>query len=136
MDCTKTLDYVHERDRMCDYYCTKHVQGCDYCPLGTEEFYYCTGKIYTDEDIIKVVQKWSDSHEEDSPKVSLREHTFLRVFDEVYDGELAAIGRNKDGVLYFYNGISEAVKIDTTMFPFIEPGDRYSIATLLSYQII
>ena len=136
MDCTKTLDYVRERNRMCDYYFSKHIQGCNYCPLGDIEDFHCTGHIFTDEKIVKVLQEWSDSHKETFPKITLREHNFLQVFDEVYDCELAAIGRNRDGALYFYNGISEAVKIDTTMFPFIEPGDRYPVATLLTYQII
>ena len=136
MDCTQTLDYVRERNRMCDYYFNKHIQGCNYCPFGDIEDFHCTGHIFTDEKVVKVLQEWSDSHKETFPKITLREHNFLQVFDEVYDSELAAIGRNKDGVLYFYNGVSEAVKIDTTMFPFIEPGDRYPVATLLTYQII
>lgn len=136
MDCTKTLDYVHERNRMCDYYSSKHIQGCDFCPLGNIEDFHCMGHVYTDEDIVGIVQGWADSHKEKIPKITLWELNFLQVFNEVYNTELAAIGRNKDGILYFYNGVSDAIKIDPTMFSFIEPGDRYSVATLLTYQII
>lgn len=55
-DCAKTLDYFHERERMCDSFIDEEY-GCTKCPLF--KFYRCT--IATEE-YISIVQNWSDTH--------------------------------------------------------------------------
>ena len=57
-DCTKTLDYFHEKERLCDSFINEEY-GCTKCPLF--KFYRCT--IATEE-YISIVQKWSDAHPE------------------------------------------------------------------------
>lgn len=55
-NCNNTLEYVHERSRMCD----SHTHCID-CPICTN----CRGKIRgVNADEIAAVQKWSDEHPE------------------------------------------------------------------------
>lgn len=54
-DCNKTLDYSHEKKRMCGTY-----HDCSNgCPLSV---IYCHGDIMQEH--IDIVQKWSDEHPE------------------------------------------------------------------------
>lgn len=67
-DCSKTMDFKHERNRMCDSYV-----GClDNCPLY-EKFCYSTK--YLTQEHIDIVQKWSDEHPEKT-----RNEAFLELF--------------------------------------------------------
>ena len=74
-DCSKTLDFFHERNRMCNSY----VECLDGCPLEGK-FCYST-KHLTQEHIqehIDIVQKWSDEHPEKT-----REEVFLEIFPKL-----------------------------------------------------
>lgn len=58
-DCSRTLDWTHEKRRICDSYWEKG-SGCSECPLGGE--HRSCGGAYTQEDI-DTVQAWSDAHQ-------------------------------------------------------------------------
>lgn len=70
-DCTKTLDYFHERRRMCDS-TVNAEEGCTKCPLF--KFYKCTTVT---EEFISIVQSWSDTH----PEVKSKEKPVLTADD-------------------------------------------------------
>lgn len=65
-DCSKTVDFLKERKRLCDSYNCKMcpVQPFfkipDVCPLFDDDLY--------GEKLIDFVQKWSDEHPEPKPK--------------------------------------------------------------------
>lgn len=73
-DCSKTVDFFKERQRMCDSYKCKMCPAQvlfnipDVCPVFDDNL--------CDEKIIDFVQKWSDSHPEPKPK------TYADVFRE------------------------------------------------------
>ena len=58
VDCSQTMNYVKERDRMCEYYSSR--KGCPGCPLyglGDDELVRNTTQEYID-----ILQKWSDEN--------------------------------------------------------------------------
>lgn len=66
-DCSKTLDFILERERMCKFY--ENCEGCPATDLVAEDTCLCAA--YEDDfikDAIIVVQKWSDEHPEPKPK--------------------------------------------------------------------
>ena len=56
-DCSKAIDYIHEKERMCDSITDK--SDCEKCPLF--KLYRCTEAT---EESISIVQNWSDTHPE------------------------------------------------------------------------
>lgn len=58
-DCSKTLDFTHERNRMCNT-----IRDCDKCPLNI--YSSCTTDRLVDntQNLIDEVQKWSDNNPE------------------------------------------------------------------------
>ena len=70
-DCSKCLDYEHERKRMCKYY----NGDCHKCDVGDFHFSCFISDL---QDKIDAVQKWSDEH----PKP--HEKTILEDFIEKY----------------------------------------------------
>ena len=66
MDCSKTLIYVAERNRMCGTY----DKNCWECPLVKDGC--CDIVEELTQKHIDVVQKWSDEH----PQETMREHFF------------------------------------------------------------
>lgn len=66
-DCSKTVDFIHERERMCNFY--KNCEGCPATDLVAEDTMLCAA--YEDDfitDVISIVQKWSDEHPAPKPK--------------------------------------------------------------------
>ena len=57
MDCSKTLDFSKEFDRLCNTYIAAECKGC---PLENSH-YSCDGYDVTQK-VIDIVQKWSDEH--------------------------------------------------------------------------
>lgn len=73
-DCSKTLDYAHERNRMCN---AANIEDCDNCPLrGVGEDCYNTR--YITQEHIDIVQKWSDEHPEKT-----RKEAYLEIFPKL-----------------------------------------------------
>lgn len=65
-DCSKVLDFKHEKDRMCEM-----IDDCDNCCLGhVQRIGEESGVLWCDcfsditEDEIAALQKWSDEHPE------------------------------------------------------------------------
>ena len=84
-DCSKTLDYVHERKRMCDYFVDqKGIRLCDKCPL---QGLPCSHVCEVTPAHIDGVQTWSDTHPEKT-----RKEAFLEMFPKA---DTRLIGVNK-----------------------------------------
>jgi len=74
-DCSKTLDYAHEANRMCET-----VKCCDSCPVGRGRG--CTFIDKITQKRIDIVQKWSDEHSEKTRKEAFREiFPHIGIFD-------------------------------------------------------
>ena len=76
-DCSKTLDYAHEAQRMCEA-----VKQCADCPTRTVERKSCTFIDGTTQERIDIVQKWSNEHPEKT-----RKEAFLEIFPK-YEGSV------------------------------------------------
>lgn len=85
IDCSKTVNYFKEKDRMC-----KSFVGCSLCPLTRKEKGKDTATCITlekvcIEEVVEAVQRWSDEH---PPRTYLSE--LLRNYPdtplEEYDG--------------------------------------------------
>lgn len=130
-DCTKTRDCIHEYHRLCD----SHPAGCDNdCPLiGADEI--CGFDIFESEDVIALLQKWSDEHPE-KPKLTKRDYSFLNCFSPV-DKYI----RRQYGVLsiIWYDPMitigAMEIPIDATMFKCVEKGQKWSFEDLLKMEV-
>lgn len=79
-DCSKTLDYMHEKNRMCD---THSEIGCDCCELGNNG---CCNLIEkTTQEHIDIVQKWSDEHPELTRIEKFKELIKDTEFEDMFD---------------------------------------------------
>lgn len=75
-DCSKTLDYFHEKKRMCDAQPHRQVQdydtyeeypNCANCPLKEWEL-SCDDEC--EPEMIEIVQKWSDENPTYYPRIN------------------------------------------------------------------
>ena len=124
-DCTRTADYYHEYNRMCKYY-TK-TSGCYVsCPLRDMD---CTIDGFHDE-LIVIVQKWSDEHPEKMPRITKAEQDFLEAFME----ENLIISRQGNYLILSGWGYG-SVKLYNTMFPFITDERYWTIGELLKLEV-
>ena len=73
-DCTKTIDYVHELQRMCAV--NDDCCACSECPLLGHD---CLESKDITERHVAIVQKWSDEHPE-KPKLTKKERAFIDSF--------------------------------------------------------
>lgn len=68
-DCSKTVDFIKARERMCDFY---DGWTCDGCPLNANNNgagTHCGDFVAENtEKAVELVQKWSDEHQEPKPK--------------------------------------------------------------------
>lgn len=127
-DCTKTLDYMHELNRLCD---DQYPKGCaKVCPLA----YGCNNKGDFKPDYVDIVQKWSDSHPE-KPKLTKEEYDFLASF--MYPEELSI---RKGGftmqldTAYAVGYPDATIPLRKDMFHFIE--DKvWSVTDLLKLEV-
>lgn len=70
-DCSKTLDYSHERDRMCGAIKDGDCDNCKLQGVGGS----CSNTSYITQEHIDIVQKWSDEHPEKT-----RKEAFFEIF--------------------------------------------------------
>ena len=118
-DCTRALDYAHERDRMC----VAMNNDCRHCPFWN---FNCDDIT---EGQINVLQRWSDAHPE-APRITLEEQNFLEAFKD----EDLTISRQGNRLIL---GVMSYVctELYDSMFPFIT-GDRYwTIGELLKLEV-
>ena len=66
-DCSKCIDYVHEQRRMCNI---EYKKGCDSCKLDMIVGSCC---IPSTQEMIDIVQKWSDENPEPPEKTILED---------------------------------------------------------------
>ena len=125
-DCTKTLDYHHEKERLCASF------DCGYehsCPLTDTDCNDVT------EEHIRIVQKWSDEHPE-PPKLTKAEHGFLTSF--MFPDELAI---RKGGVTmqldtHYSEAYSNAtIPLKKNMFQFIDEDKEWTVEELLKLEV-
>lgn len=125
-DCTRTLDYVHERSRLC-----KSYTGCEECPLSPGR---CANFTPTEEHIA-IVQQWSDTHPE-MPKLTREEHDFLASFmfpDKliVRKGEVT-MQLDTDYSMEYPNA---TIPLKKSMFQFIEYNENWTVERLLKLEV-
>lgn len=73
-DCSKTMDYAHERNRMCD---ADKSRSCYNCPLkGVGES--CFHIRFITQEHIDIIQKWSDEHPEKT-----RHDAYIEIFPKM-----------------------------------------------------
>lgn len=125
-DCTKTLDYSHETNRMCTTYA--NCKECVFKGIG------CIPSSITQESI-DIIQRWSDEHPE-APKLTKREHDFLDCFHPMNKyikrqyGVLSMIWNDPTITM---NPME--IPIDVTMFKFVEKGQKWSFDNLLKLEV-
>ena len=123
-DCSKTLDYKHEIDRVCGMY--KYC--AEGCPIWSKAGCIDISDV-TQEDIDRL-QRWSDEHPE-SPKLSKRDRLFLESFKRGTD---RIISKDNDGdVFYVYNNVSSFLSPD--MFESLERGTTMTFEELLKLDV-
>ena len=125
-DCSKTLDFLKERIRMCK----AHVE-CEKCPFIDIDCDYFNDIT---QEVIDGLQKWSDEHPE-TPKLTREERDFLDCF---YDNQGMAIQRVLKDRLYVRQHSPvyiDSIMIDPNLFPFIKDGEEWSFDDLLSLGV-
>lgn len=118
-DCTKTLDFSHEYDRLC------HSFDCDECPMHTR----CADASEITEEHIAIVQKWSDEHPE-TLKITREEYAFLQAFKVTADKHI----ERRHGHLFLVMGYS-SMELWPSMFPFIKEGETWFLGDLLKLEV-
>ena len=121
-DCTKTLDFIHEFYRLCGL----HPSGCENdCP-------FCGDNCHLDsfdEDKIALLQKWSDEHPEDVPKITIEEWDFLESFKD----KSLLIARYGSGLRLMHGG--SWIDLRGMMFSFIHINQPWTIGELLKLEV-
>lgn len=124
-DCSKTLDYVHERNRMCG---SITIHSCVGCPLRNCN--NCDEISDFEEWCIEAVQKWSDGHPE-TPKIKKREIDFIAMFKTVGNKRIT---RDVYGNLYF-EMFDEFIKLQDAWFDCIGMGESMTFEELLKLEV-
>ena len=144
-DCTKTQDFIHEFNRMCNSYTNLSNTPCVNCPVREE----CNDSDQFKLSEITKVQQWSDAHP-CMPTLTHDEFTFLNSFiwpdnKYIYRSfpsqdqsiglyvEFRAEDSTKDPTVI---STPYKVKIDFDMFSFIEFGECISFEDLLELEVI
>ena len=120
-NCNEVLDYSHEYMRMCKTY-----ERCEGCPL---EEYECDSIHVMTQQMVKILQEWSDSHPE-SQKITSAELEFLKAFTN----KRLTIVRYDDRRLRICSG-NTYINICSTMFNFIDEGQPWTIEALLQLEV-
>ena len=129
-DCSRVLDYVHERNRMCDT-----IETCSDCPLFKENE-NCIAQSDINQEVIDIVQKWSDEQPE-RPRLTKKEYEFLTIFAPCFDGK--AIERTAEALYIVFhstfNDGGDGYSIDSNLFPFISEGEEWYFNKLLGLEV-
>ena len=125
-DCSKTLDYIHEWNRMCSHYLKGPDKTCKNCPLDMYD-YICNE---TSPQHLQIVQAWSDSHPEIF-YITSAEKIFLESLVKIEDLYATRISVDELVLTYYCNSI----EICNTMFPFIEIDEPWSVKELLALEV-
>lgn len=118
-DCNRTLDYVHELQRMCNGFTT--CMGCLLEGMGC---------LRPTQEIINIIQKWSDENPE-APKLTQKERAFIEAF--VAHGD-KKIERSSAG-LYIMNILGNETHISPDMFTFIGEGESMTFSSLYRLEV-
>ena len=129
-DCTRTLNYVHELNRMCDV-----MNSCEDCPMSAVDI-SCDRIAEITEDSIRILQKWSNEHPE-MPKLTRKEHDFLKC---LHGGSFLFIRRWGNTLYAEYAvpgmGDPQRIPIDPEMFPCVEDGKAWRVDNLIELEVI
>lgn len=120
-DCNKTLDCMHELNRVCDRY----AACSDGCPLLGRN---CIAKTITQTEI-DILQKWSAENPE-APKLTEKDRMFLECFEVSKDRIISKDDRGN--AFYYYEGTSSMLAPD--MFKALEPNTRMTFRELLEVE--
>jgi len=124
-DCSKILDYSHERYRMCKAYGV-----CKECPFGNLDI-VCTSINDVTQEHIDIVQRWSDEHNQpERPKITHEEYAFLQAFRMTADKYL----ERKNGCMCLVAG-NTMMRLRPSMFRFIREGETWPLGYLLKLEV-
>lgn len=130
-DCTKTVDFMEEYTRMHKMY-SSDVRECVGCPLKGEMS--CDPMYWKKmNDLIAIVQKWSDEHPE-APKLTRKEYDFLTSFD----ANALSIEKMSPDRLYVVQHSPvdvNTILIDPNSFSFINVGEIWYFTKLLNLEV-
>lgn len=126
-DCSKTLDYDHEVNRMCKTIPTSPIGKCPNCPLAN--IGGCSPASGLIQKTIDIVQKWSDEHPE-QPKLTREEDSFICSFKVTANKYI----ERKQGYLFLTMGYN-SIDLWPTMFSFIEEGEMWALDDLLKLEV-
>lgn len=120
-DCTRTLDYHHEKERMCDSYPAGCENSCPFADMDCDDI---------TEEHIRIVQEWSDEHPE-MPTITKEERAFLKAF-KITEGKYI---KRTNGMLRISFNQDSSFEIWGSMFPFIEDGEWWGVGELLELEV-
>lgn len=124
-DVTKTLDFQHEKYRLC-----KVIQSCEVCPLHG---HHCQIEYITQEDL-DILQKWSNENPP-LPKLLKTERCFLLFFSWSEGMWIRRMGNTLVLETVFADtGESTRIPLNQAMFDFVKDGERWSFRDLLSLK--
>ena len=131
-DCYKTLDLIHEYRRLCDFHSDGCENDCPFIGMGNCDL------DFFDEDKIALLQKWSDEHPEDVPKLTRKERNFVASFCTLDVSIMRHSGIRlfvtQHPPVYSLADI-RAIPIDPNMFPFIHDGEVWGLEKLLRLEV-
>lgn len=122
-DCSRTLDYCHEKHRMCTVY-----TNCEGCPFIDMD---CGFVNDVTQEHIDILQKWSDEHQHpEMPKITREEYAFLQAFRMTADKYL----ERKTGCMCLAAG-NTTMRLRPSMFQFIREGEIWAMGDLLKLEV-
>lgn len=121
-DCSKTLDCIHEYNRLCEYY-GKCTEGC-FLAYDRD----CTLTHFTADQLIKL-QEWSDTHPE-TFKLTRKEHMFLTSFRVTSDKKI----ERHSGHLFLVQGYT-MLELEQDMFSFINENESWLLSELSKLEV-
>lgn len=63
VDCSKTVNFHKEKNRMCRLYKLRSCEGCPFSPQQSKRHINCNGLVeHLTEYAVEILQKWSDEH--------------------------------------------------------------------------
>ena len=132
-DCSKTLDYYHELERICSYYKSlgSPVGSCANCPLAYAVKDKDCGAVTQLH--IDALQRWSYEHPETIHLTTI-ESSFLHSFS---DTKYLQINRDSSGDLWLVEDVimdAWSIKLDSNLFKFIGEDETWTFSDLLSLE--
>ena len=129
-DCSKMVDLIHEYRRLCNDNIT-----CMSCPIFKPDEWLTRCHL---EDLgdaeLKMIQKWSDEHPENPPKLTRKDYDFLSGFKKI---DNRYIWRGAGDCYLLIPDMECQIGVADGMFSFIQEGmgNGWSFEDLLELEV-